>query len=120
MMRKDNKKKQEKDEIITRNATEASVISQAIEVTYNSDGLPKTRRISPHIYNLYGVNGERYAYNENKQLTGIRYFSDEKGEERIEGFQGVFCEKFEYDADDWNRKIFWISAAIWRITKTRT
>lgn len=116
----DNKKKQEKDEIITRNATEASVISQAIEVTYNSDGLPKTRRISPHIYNLYGVNGERYAYNENKQLTGIRYFSDEKGEERIEGFQGVFCEKFEYDADDWNRKIFWISAAIWRITKTRT
>ena len=127
----DNKKKQEKDEIITRNATEASVMSQAIEVTYNSDGLPETRRISPHIYNLCGVNGERYTYNENKQLTalyyldingdaicnqkgimmvsfeydeksrltGIRYFSDEKGEERIEGFQGVFCEKFEYDTD---------------------
>ena len=127
----DNKEKQEKDEIIARNATGSSIMSQAIEVTYNSDGLPDSRRISPHIYNLYGVNGERYVYNENKQLTalyyldingdaicnqkgimmvsfeydeksrltGIRYFSDEKGEEKIEGFQGVFCEKFEYDTD---------------------
>lgn len=126
-----NKEKQEKDEDITRNATGTSIMSQAVEVTYNSDGLPDTRRISPHIYNLYGVNGERYEYNQNNQMTalyyldnngnpicnqkgimmisfeydennrmtGIRYFSDENGEEKIEGFQGVFCEKFEYGAD---------------------
>lgn len=126
-----NKEKQEKDEDITRNATGTSIMSQAIEVTYNSDGLPDRRRISPHIYNLYGVNGERYEYNQNNQMTalyyldnngnpicnqkgimmisfeydennrmtGIRYFSDENGEEKIEGFQGVFCEKFEYNAD---------------------
>lgn len=127
----DLNEKQERDEIISRNAIGASILSQKIEVTYNSDGLPDTRRISPHIYNLYGVNGERYEYNQNRQLTalyyldtngnpicnqkgimtvsfeydendklaGIRYFSDENKEEKIEGFHGVFCEKFEYDAD---------------------
>ena len=127
----DSRKKLEKDERISRNAIRTSIMSQEIEVTYNADGLPETRRISPYIYNLYGVNGERYLYNQNKQLTalyyldingnpicnqkgimmvtfeygednrltGIRYFSDENGEEKIEGFQGVFCEKYEYDAD---------------------
>ena len=121
----------DRNEMISRNAIGNSIKSQKIEVTYNSDGLPETRRISPYIYNLYGVNGERYVYNENKQMTAlyyldvngepicnqegimmvsfeygeenkvtdIRYFSDENGEERIEGFHGVFCEKYEYDSD---------------------
>lgn len=127
----DSVQKVEKDEKISRNAIRTSIMAQEIEVTYNADGLPETRRISPYIYNLYGVNGERYLYNQNNQLTalyyldingnpicnqqgimmvvfeygednrlaGIRYFSDENGEEKIEGFQGVFCEKYEYDAD---------------------
>lgn len=127
----DNIHKVDKDEDISRNAIRTSIMSQEIEVTYNADGLPETRRISPYIYNLYGVNGEQYLYNENNQLTvlfyldingnpicnqmgimmvsfeygednrlaGIRYFSDENGEEKIEGFQEVFCEKYEYDAD---------------------
>lgn len=127
----DSTQKEEKDEKISRNAIGTSIMSQGIEVSYNVDGLPETRRISPHIYNLYGVNGERYLYNQDKQLTalyyldingnpicnqkgimmvtfeygednrltGIRYFSDENGEEKIEGFQGVFCEQYEYDED---------------------
>lgn len=127
----DSAQQLETDEKISRNAIGASIMSQEIEVTYNADGLPETRRISPNIYNLYGVNGERYLYNTDKQLTtlyyldisgnpicnqkgimmvsfeygegnrltGIRYYSDANGEEKIEGFQGVFCEKYEYDAD---------------------
>lgn len=127
----DDRGTEERDEMISRNAIGNSIMSQEIEVTYNSDGLPETRRINPHIYNSYGVNGERYQYNENRQmtalyyldvngepicnrdgimmvsfeygegsrLTGIRYFSDENGEERVDGFHGVFCEKYEYDSD---------------------
>ncbi len=127
----DGRGTEERDEMISRNAIGNSIMSQEIEVTYNSDGLPETRRINPHIFNLYGVNGERYLYNENRQmtalyyldingepicnrdgimmvsfeygednrLTGIRYFSDENGEERVDGFHGVFCEKYEYDSD---------------------
>ena len=69
----DSRKKLEKDERISRNAIRTSIMSQEIEVTYNADGLPETRRISPYIYNLYGVNGERYLYNQNKQLTALYY-----------------------------------------------
>lgn len=127
----DDGETEERDEMISRNAIGNSIMSQEIEVTYNSDGLPETRRINPHIYNLYGVNGERYQYNEagrmtalyyldingepicnrdgvmmvsfeygeDNRLTGVRYFSDENGEEKVEGFHGVFCEKYEYDSD---------------------
>ncbi len=120
-----------KDEQISRNAVENSILLQQLEVSYNSDGLPETRRINPRVYNLYGVNGERYIYDHNKQLTtlyyldingnpvcnrlgimmvsfeygednrlaSIRYYSDENGTEKIEGFNKVFCEKYAYDAD---------------------
>ena len=102
-----------------------------IEVTYHSDGFPQSRRLIPHIYNQYGVNGEKYVYDENGKLTGlyyldangapvcnklgvmmtafqyrengnlqsIRYYGDEKGEKKTEGFHGVFCERFIYDDD---------------------
>lgn len=123
--------REDKDEHISRNIIENSIILQQIEVNYNSDGLPETRRINPHIYNLYGVNGERYVYDQNKHLTAlyyldingnpvcnqlgimmvsfeygeddrlacIRYFSDENGTEKVEGFNKVFCEKYAYDTD---------------------
>ena len=102
-----------------------------IKVTYNSDGLPQTRQLSPAVYNMYGVNGERYVYDSEKRLSSlcyldihgnpvcnksgimmvtfeytgddrpnsIRYYGDENGSEKTEGFHGVFCEKFSYDND---------------------
>ena len=119
------------NEQISRNAIENSILLQQIEVSYNIDGLPETRRINPRVYNLCGVNGERYVYNQNKQMTAlyyldingnpvcnksgimmvsfeygennrlscIRYFSDENGMEKVEGYNRVFCEKYEYDAN---------------------
>lgn len=109
---------------------ENDLTSQQIEVTFYPDGRPKTRRLSPYIYNLYGVNGEYYAYDENGYLSSlyfldingeyvcnklgimridfqyedngnlhsIRYYSDGDREKKTEGFQGVFCERFSYDA----------------------
>lgn len=108
---------------------ENGIASRQIETIYNSDGLPLIRRMKPYVYNLYGINGEQYTYNQEGQMTSlcyldvdggtvcneqgimlvtfqydesgklevIRYFSDENGAEKIEGFNGVFCEKFEYD-----------------------
>lgn len=99
------------------------------DVHYNVRGLPETRMISPEIYNLYGVCGEKYTYDERGSLTSlcyldkkgeptanklgimlvnfgynndgnlhsIKYYSDKEGLNKIEGFQGVYCEKFEYD-----------------------
>ena len=104
--------------------------SLQIETIYRFDGLPESRRIFPYVYNQYGVNGERYIYNEkgqmstlcyldvngepvcnklgimsigfsyfdgNDALRSIRYFSDQSGMEKTEGFYGVFCEKFRYN-----------------------
>lgn len=101
-----------------------------MEVSYNKAGLVEERRLSPRFYNCYGVNGERYEYDENKRVStlyyldidgeavcnklgimridfqyedngnlhSIRYYGDEEGTKKIEGFQGVFCEKFAYDS----------------------
>lgn len=103
---------------------------QQMEVTYNKAGLVEERRLSPSIYNCYGVNGEHYEYDQNKRVStlyyldingeavcnklgimridfqyedngnlhSIRYYGDEEGTKKIEGFQGVFCEKFSYDS----------------------
>ena len=104
---------------------------QQIEVAYNASGLPQSRKLDGDFRNLYGVNGERYAYDKDNRLTAlyyldangeticnnlgimmvsfqydndgnmssIRYFSDENGIERIEGFHDVFCENLFYDND---------------------
>lgn len=111
-------------------STETSISPRQIETIYNADGRPEVRRFSPYVYNSYGINGERYMYNQDGQLTtlyyldingvpvcnklgikmvsfqyeedgnlhSIRYFSDDEGKEKTEGFHGVFCEKFEYDS----------------------
>ncbi len=108
---------------------ETGILSRRIETDYNEKGLPEIRRLSPYIYNLYGVNGERCSYDEEDRLTtlcyldvngepicnklgimlisfeyneegnvrSIRYYSDENGTERVEGFYGAFCENLEYD-----------------------
>lgn len=47
--------------------------SLQIETTYRSDGLPASRQISPYVYNQYGVNGERYTYNGEGQLSALCY-----------------------------------------------
>ena len=109
--------------------TEAAYItSKQIETTYNSEGLPETRRFVSGALNAYGVNGERYVYDKNRRLRAlyyldangeytrnslgimmlsiqynenscsICYYSDEKEEQRTEGFYGVFCERFLYDS----------------------
>ncbi|MCM1233895.1 MAG: hypothetical protein NC489_27635 [Ruminococcus flavefaciens] len=114
----------------SENNTESSITSQQIEVTYNAEGLPETRRLSPKIYNANGINGEYYVYDKNRRLTtlyyldingeficnkqgimmvdfqyedngnlhSIRYYGGEDREEKTEGYQGVFCERFSYDS----------------------
>lgn len=110
------------------------MIAQQIETVYNSDGLPQRRRLCSQAYNLYGVNGEQYSYNQDRQLStlcyldadgnpvcnklgimmvefeyrddgklqSIRYYSDQNGTERVEGFHGVFCEILDYDEEGKN------------------
>ncbi len=112
------------------NSMENSMISQQIEVTYNAEGLPETRRFSPNIYNANGINGEYYVYDQNRRLTtlyyldingefvcnkqgimmidfqyedngnlhSIRYYGGEDRTKKMEGYQGVFCERFAYDS----------------------
>lgn len=109
---------------------ESGMTSWYIETNYNAEGMPESRRLIPRINNQYGVNGERYVFDENKRLTelcyldidgepacnkdgimlikfqheengnlrSISYFSDENGIKKTEGFNNVYCEKFEYDA----------------------
>lgn len=113
---------------------EKGILGQKIETVYRSDGLPELRRLYSDAYNLYGVNGERYTYNRDQQvsslcyldaegeptcnklgvmmvefeyqddanLQSIRYYGDQKGSERVEGFHGVFCEILEYDEEGKN------------------
>lgn len=110
--------------------SQRAILSQQVEVTYNEDGLPETRKLNQYSCNLYGINGERYVYDQNKRLAAlyyldsdgepvcnmkgimmiafrydekdmlqsISYFSDEKGSKPTEGFNGVFCEKFQYNS----------------------
>lgn len=83
--------------------------SQQIEVTYNAEGLPETRRLCPYIYNANGINGEfvcnkqgimmiDFQYEDNGNLHSIRYYSGEDREKKKEGYHGVFCERFSYDS----------------------
>ncbi len=60
--------------------TEAAYItSKQIETTYNSEGLPETRRFVSGALNAYGVNGERYVYDKNRRLRAL-YYLDANGE----------------------------------------
>lgn len=93
--------------------------SQQIEVTYGSDGRLLTCSLSSGKKNQYGVSGERYTYRdgrlsalcyldgggnlicnnlgvmtiefhyEEENLKSIRYYSDEKGFKRADGFYGA-------------------------------
>lgn len=58
---------------------ENDLTDRRIEVTYYPDGRAKTRRLSPYIYNSYGVNGEYYVYDGNGYLSSL-YFLDIDGE----------------------------------------
>ena len=110
--------------------TSKGMLSRQIEIVYNEDGLPQTRKFGKRACNLFGINGEMYVYDQNKRMTAlyyldingepvcnklgimmmtfrydernnlqsISYFSDEKGTKETEGFYGVFCERFQYDA----------------------
>ncbi len=101
--------------------------SQQFEVTYNPDGRPLTCSLSSGKKNSYGVNGERYVYQdgylsavcyldnegnpvcnnlgvmmiefcyEDGNLRSIRYYSDEEGLKRTDGFYGVAIEEFDYE-----------------------
>lgn len=112
------------------NESECGLTQYRIDVSYGSNGLPRTRRLKSRAHNLYGINGERYTYDadgrlsslcyldaggepicntlgimlitfqydENGNLCGLRYFSDEAATQRTEGFHSAFCEKFDYNA----------------------
>lgn len=83
--------------LYTQNAdgAESGRISQQIEVTYNADGLPETRRLSPKIYNANGINGEYYVYDQNRRLTTL-YYLDINGE-FVCNKQGIMMVDFQYE-----------------------
>lgn len=74
---------------------ENDLTSQQIEVTFYPDGRPKTRRLSPYIYNLYGVNGEYYVYDGNGYLSSL-YFLDIDGE-YVCNKLGIMRVDFQYE-----------------------
>lgn len=65
-----------------------------IEVVYNADGLPQTRRLASRAGNLYGVNGEQYDYDGQKRLSRM-YYIDADGNP-ICNKQGIMMVTFEY------------------------
>lgn len=65
-----------------------------IEVTYNSAGLPETRRMISGT-NLYGVSGESYAYDSNGQIRTLS-FLDSYGMPICNNI-GVMTIDFQYD-----------------------
>ncbi len=75
--------------------SENSLTSRQIEVTYNAEGLPETRRLSPYMYNANGINGEYYVYDENKRLTTL-YYLDINGE-FVCNKQGIMMIDFQYE-----------------------
>lgn len=76
---------------------ENDMTSQQIEITYNTKGLPKTRRLSPYIYNFYGVNGEYYDYDQHNRLSSL-YYIDINGE-FICNKLGIMRIDFQYEDD---------------------
>lgn len=74
---------------------ENNMTSQQIEVTYNAEGLPETRRLSPYIYNSNGINGEYYVYDKNQRLTTLCYL-DINGE-FVQNKQGIMMIDFQYE-----------------------
>lgn len=75
--------------------SENDLTSQQIDVAYYPDGRTKTRRLSPYIYNLYGVNGEYYVYDENGYLSSL-YFLDIDGE-YVCNKSGIMRIDFQYE-----------------------
>lgn len=73
------------------------ILSQQVKVTYNADGLPRTRSLTPHIYNLYGINGEQYTYDQDKRLTSLCYL-DINGKPVCNKL-GIMMITFQYDED---------------------
>lgn len=53
------------------------------------DGMP--------VCNKSGIMLITFKYDDDGYLSSVRYYSDEDGTEKTEGFFGVFCEKFSYD-----------------------
>ena len=74
---------------------ENSMTSRQIEVDYNSEGLPLTRRLSSSVYNLNGINGEYYVYDENQRLVTL-YYLDVNGK-FVCNKQGIMMVDFEYE-----------------------
>ena len=50
------------------------------------------------VCNKLGIMMAAFQYEDDGKLHAIRYFSDENGIEKTEGFYGVFCEKFDYES----------------------
>lgn len=76
---------------------ENGILGQKIETVYGPDGLPELRRLYSKVYNLYGVNGERYFYNRDQQLSALCYL-DADGEPACNKM-GVMRVEFEYQDD---------------------
>lgn len=82
-------------------------ITAQVEITYNSKGLPKTRRLNPNIYNQYGVNGERYDYDEKNRLTAL-YYLDINGDP-VCNKSGIMMVAFQYEDNGQLRSIRYFS-----------
>ena len=73
----------------------ARMTSQQIETTYNSKGMPETRKLFPYCLNTYGINGERYVYDKNNRLTDL-YYLDIDGEP-VRNKHGIMKVSFKYE-----------------------
>ncbi len=86
---------------------ETDLESQQIEVRYDPDGLPSVRRLCFGLYNQYGVNGERYVYDENRQLSKL-YYLDHNGN-TVCNKLGIMMISFEYETPGKLRSIRYYS-----------
>lgn len=76
---------------------EDRMTSQQIEVTYNSEGLPETRRLNPYIYNVNGINGEYYVYDERGGNRTDIWYVDTEGDYMTRRELGYAHVHSEYD-----------------------
>ncbi len=85
----------ESEEAYHEEVSENSMTTRQIEVTCYEDGLIRTRRLSPYMYNANGINGEYYVYDENRRLKTL-YYLDINGE-FVCNKQGIMMVDFQYE-----------------------
>lgn len=84
----------------------SSVTSWQLECRYDTDGRPLERKLGAGVCNLYGINGERYTYDDQRRLVSLCYL-DENGISSCNK-EGIMLITFRYD-EDGSREIAYYS-----------